>query len=105
MTHVDKVYVFYHSTGPNGYSFAALAADGICLSAWVSESESRAQIEAKHPEKVTNYEKHYPNGYEIVWRGGPITPEVMRAQDPGDGGSVEFIEGRLYAEFLRALTV
>jgi hypothetical protein len=101
---MNKVYVFYYSSGSSGYSFVAFAADGTCLSFWVSESEEVGRTAARSPEKMAKYEKYYSAGFELVWQGGPINPETMAARKPGSGGSIEFIEGQLYNEFLRVLT-
>jgi hypothetical protein len=104
MAVVKKVYILYTSREPSGYSFIALAEDGICLSSWMSKSETDAKSEAGCAERMGAYNNHYPEGHELVWRGGPITPYAMSSQKPGLDGSTGFIQGRLYAEFLRALT-
>jgi len=101
-----KIYVFWHSKDAAGYSFVALAEDGRCLSTCLSESEEQAKTDMRSPDRIDVYEKRYQEGYDLVWRGGPITPETMSAQKPTpDGGTGAFIEGLLYSEFLRALTL
>jgi len=101
---LKKIYILYQSEDSVGYSFVALAGDGTCLSSWVSESEALAKGEVRSAERLDIYQKHYPEGYEFVWRGGPINHETTSSPNLGIGGSRAFIEGRLYAEFLRALT-
>ena len=101
---LKKIYILYTSEDLAGYSFVAIAEDGTCLSTWISKSEALAKGEVRSAERVAIYQKHYPEGYEFVWRGGPINPETMSSSNPGIGGAAAFIEGRLYAEFLRALT-
>jgi hypothetical protein len=101
-----KIYVFWHSKDAAGYCFVALAEDGRCLSTCLSESEEHAKTDMRSPDRLDAYKKHYQEGFDLVWRGGPITPATMSEQKPTPGGgSAAFIEGLLYSQFLRALTL
>jgi hypothetical protein len=99
-----KIYIFYQSKNAAQFDFVALAADGTCLSAWPSASQDDAKTEARSAERQRCYDSHYPDGWELVWRGGPVDADTMAADAPKGGGSVAFIEGRCYDEFLRALS-
>src|ERR1700721_4472795 len=69
-----KIYVFWHSKDATGYRFAALSEDGKCLSTWLSESEEYANtIDMKSSQRLDTYNRHLPEGYTPVWRGGPVT--------------------------------
>jgi hypothetical protein len=102
---MPKIYFFYTSKDDDGYDFVALAEDGMCLSSWRSQSEESAKSEAKSSERLECYHAYYPDGWVPVWRGGPINPDTMPSLRPNPEGSLGFIEGRLYQQFLRALTV
>jgi hypothetical protein len=47
--------------------------------------------------------RHYPEGYELVWRGGPVDRDAIAWHEPAYGGGMSFIEGRRYYEVLAAL--
>ena len=104
-----KIYVFHTGESPKGFSFVALAQDGTCLVSCLCDSVERAKVSMKTPEKIDCYAKHFPEGYELVWRGGPVTPETFPETFPeafaGQGASRVLIEGSIRREFLRALTV
>jgi hypothetical protein len=106
MPNKKKVYIFYVSK-EDGYDFVALAEDGTCLSPTARhvESEALARTEMLSAGMRERYGSHYPEGWDPVWRGGPINPDTMPSLAPDPKGSAAFIEGRLYQEFLRALTV
>jgi hypothetical protein len=100
-----KIYIFYVSKTAEGYLFVALAEDGTCLSSWFSPSEDQAKSEARFAERLQRYKDHYPQGHELIWRGGPINPETTSPLIPNGTDSIALVEGRLYQQFLRALTV
>jgi hypothetical protein len=102
-TPVPKIYVFYQFRASDRYWFVALAEDGTCLKSWSSNSDTFATSEALSSEWLDVYSTHYPEGYELVWRGGPIDADAIAWHEPVSGGSMSFIEGRLYSEVLAAL--
>ena len=92
-----KLYVFYTSIGKQGYDFVALAQDGTCVSTWHAASEQAARAEAS---------ERYRNSHDLVWRGGPFNGDTVPGLAPISGSRTEFfIEGHVYAEFLRVLTI
>lgn len=102
-TAAPKVYIVYQRGASCGYWFAALAEDGTCLKSWSSNSEALAMSAAQSSDWLDAYLSHYPDGYEIVWRGGPVDRDAIAWHEPAPGGSMSFIEGRLYSEVLAAL--
>jgi hypothetical protein len=95
-----KIYIFYQIRESNRYWFVALAEDGTCLKSWFSESETLAMSAAQSSDWLDAYLSHYPDGYELVWRGGPINPDARAWQEPASGESMSFVEGRRYCEVL-----
>jgi len=102
---LKRIYVFHQFEKDGQFDFVALAEDGECLSTWHPESQESAKTEAWSAERLERYDRHYPTGWELVWRGGPINPDTMPSHEPDGRGSVAFFEGRAYHQFLRALTV
>ena len=102
-TPMPRVYIFYQRGASGGYWFAALAEDGTCLKAWFSESETLAMSAAQSGAWLDAYLSHYPDGYEIVWRGVPIDAAAMSCEQAASGETMSFVEGRRYCEVLAAL--
>lgn len=69
-----KIYVFCNQKGCTGggdwHNGAAIAEDGTFLQGHVSSNHSFLRHDLggeKHGWKRENYDKHYPDGYEIVF--------------------------------------
>jgi hypothetical protein len=100
---VNEIYVFY--TENPLYHFQALAEDGTCLGQHESASEDSAKDEMNTPQKLECYARHYPNGYQLVWKGGPVDVDANPSDRREIIGNLDFIQASRDYEFRRALTI
>jgi hypothetical protein len=68
-----KIYCFINGGTNYFMNVAALAEDGTTLAGHASSNEYWAQhdIGILSDWKHENYQKHYPNGFELVWLNDP----------------------------------
>lgn len=103
MSVVKKIYVFFSAEKTSLYHFKAVAEDGTCLAQHHSHSEDSAKSDMRTPEKMSRYQRHYPNGFTLVWRGGPIDIAASQPKSRVINGSAQFFQAKLDHEFGEAL--
>ena len=72
---MNKIYCFINGGSYGMLNVLALAEDGYCLAGHISSNEYWAShdIGINSDWKHNLYDKHYPDGYELVWLDDPMS--------------------------------
>jgi len=103
------IYVFYTlSTAEKNpmYHFKSLTEDGACLASCDRDSEESGKAEMiRSPETVERYQQHFPKGYTLVWRPGPVDIDawLSPSEKTPEPRSAEPIQQQLDRQFRQAL--